>query len=240
MEAAKIEGLCKRYAKRGAFAVEDLSFSCCGGEIVGLVGHNGAGKSTTLKCLVGMLPYERGKITVCGADMAKEPERAKRSLGFVTDDHAVFLRMTGMQYLSFLADVYGVGTAERHERTKELDGVFGLGDALSRLLSSYSFGMKQKICMMGSLLHRPRLWILDEPLTGLDVMAARAVKQYMRNYAREGNAILFSSHDFPAVAELCDRAVLLKGGRRADELALSHRGDAQKMLEEAFFGEDTV
>ena len=219
MEVLKVEGLCKRYRKREKYAIENVNFTCNEGEIVGLLGHNGAGKSTTLKCLEGMLPFEKGEIQICGCDVKKNGLKAKAKMGFVTDNHAVFLRMTGVQYLSFLGDIYGVQTKERKRRIAELEEVFGLGEAIHSLISSYSHGMRQKICMMGSLLHRPRLWVLDEPMTGLDPRTMRAVKDYMKNYASEGNGILFSSHALDTVARLCDRVVLIRKGKQVDELS---------------------
>ncbi len=239
MTVLKVEELCKRYQKRGEYAVENISFCCEEGEIVGLVGHNGAGKSTTVKCLEGMLPFDRGRVEICGFDLKKQPLAAKKNFGFVTDDHAAFVRMTGRGYLSFLGDIYGVPTRERRRRYEELEQVFFLGRAIDNLISSYSHGMRQKICMMGSLLHRPKLWVLDEPMTGLDPFTVRAVKQYMRSYAGEGHAVLFSSHDLPAVAALCDRAVLLKKGRQVDTLPLKSYGkEGEKVLEERYFDEN--
>ncbi len=217
-QVLKVDNLCKRYSRRGEYAVENVDFDCMSGEIVGLLGHNGAGKSTTLKCLFGMLPFERGNIFICGKDVKKDPIAAKRNLGFVTDNHAVFLRLTGYEYLSFMADVYRVPFKERKARVEELEEVFRLGDALGRLISTYSHGMRQKICMMGSLLHRPRLWVLDEPMTGLDPRTMKAVKDYMKNYVKGGAGILFSSHALDTVARLCDRVVLLKKGKCIDEL----------------------
>lgn len=239
MEAVlRVENLCKRYRKREKYAVEGVSFTCGAGEIVGLVGHNGAGKSTTIKCLEGMLPYDGGCVEICGFDLKKKPLSAKANFGFVTDDHAAFVRMTGRGYLAFMADVYGVPTRERKQRYEELEAVLRLGDAVDRLISSYSHGMRQKICMMGSLMHRPGLWILDEPMTGLDPLTMRSVKEFMRNYAAEGHAILFSSHDLPAVAELCDRAVLLKQGKQVDTLSLKSLGtEGKEALEERYFDE---
>ena len=239
-QVLKVEGLCKRYAKNADYAVENVTFSCGSGEIVGLLGHNGAGKSTTLKCLEGMLPYDEGVIEICGEDVKKSGIKAKSHMGFVTDNHAVFLRLTGLEYLSFMADVYGVKTAERRERVKELEEVFQLGEALKRLISSYSHGMRQKICMMGSLLHRPRLWVLDEPMTGLDPRTMKAVKDFMREYADAGNGILFSSHALDTVARLCDRAVLLRRGKRMDELSGTQLRDREFDIEEYFLKHENV
>ena len=165
-EVVTVGGLFKRYGKHAPWAVEDVSFSVGEGEIVGLLGHNGAGKSTTLRCLEGMIPFDKGSVSICGRDIVREPVKAKANMGFVTDDHAVFVKMTGVQYLDFMADIYKVPVDVRAARMKELEEVFALGDSVQNLIASYSHGMRQKICMMGSLIHRPKLWVLDEPMTG--------------------------------------------------------------------------
>ncbi len=220
-EVVSVKGLCKRYSRKAPWAVTDVSFTCREGEIVGILGHNGAGKSTTLKCLEGMLPFEKGEIKIAGYDIRKQAEKAKSKMGFVTDNHATFVKMTGLQYLNFIADVYEVPTKVRLQRLKELDSVFQLGKPIENLISSYSHGMRQKICMMGSLIHHPKLWILDEPMTGLDPRTMHAVQEFMHAYAAEGNTILFSSHALNTVAKLCDRVVLIRKGKQVDELDMS-------------------
>lgn len=225
-EIVKVEGLCKKYSKKGGYAVENVNFSCYAGEIVGLLGHNGAGKSTTLKCMEGMLPFDKGVITVNGYDIVKKPLKAKADMGFVTDNHAVFLKMTGIQYLSFMADVYKVSAADRKSRYALLEEVFRLGDAVNDFISSYSHGMRQKISMMGSLIHMPKLWILDEPMTGLDPRTMRAVQNFMRGYAASGKCIIFSSHALNTVAKICDRVVLISKGKQISDL------NVKAMLEE--------
>ncbi len=217
-EVVSVKGLCKRYSRKAPWAVTDVSFTCREGEIVGILGHNGAGKSTTLKCLEGMLPFEKGEIKIAGYDIRKQAEKAKSMMGFVTDNHATFVKMTGLQYLNFMADVYEVPTNLRLKRLKELDAVFQLGKPIGNLISSYSHGMRQKICMMGSLIHHPKLWILDEPMTGLDPRTMRAVQDFMHAYVAEGNTILFSSHALNTVAKLCDRVVLIRKGKQVNEL----------------------
>lgn len=217
-EVVKVEGLFKRYGKHAPWAVEDVSFSVGEGEIVGLLGHNGAGKSTTLRCLEGMIPFDKGSVSICGRDIVREPVKAKANMGFVTDDHAVFIKMTGVQYLDFMADIYKVPVDVRANRMKELEEVFALGDSVQNLIASYSHGMRQKICMMGSLIHRPKLWVLDEPMTGLDPRTMKAVKDFMVQYAKEGNGILFSSHALDTVAKLCDRVVLIRKGKQVSSL----------------------
>ncbi len=214
----EIEGLCKKYSKKADYAIRDVTFSCYAGEIVGLLGHNGAGKSTTLKCLEGMLPFEEGVIRIDGHDVKKEPMQAKANMGFVTDNHAVFVKMTGTEYLSFMATVYKVPQELRKQRYEALEQVFCLGSAVNNLISSYSHGMRQKICMMGSLMHMPKLWILDEPLTGLDPRTMKAVREFMKDYAKQGNCIIFSSHALNSVAQICDRVVLIRRGQQISDL----------------------
>lgn len=217
-EVVKVDHLYKKYSKKSDYAIKDISFNCYEGEIVGLLGHNGAGKSTTLKCLEGMIPFEKGEIYIDGYDIKKQPIQAKSKMGFVTDNHAVFVKMTGINYISFMASVYKVPDELRKPRLEKLESIFCLGDAINSLISSYSHGMRQKICMMGSLMHNPKLWILDEPMTGLDPRTMRAVKNFMREYAAEGNSIIFSSHALNSVAEICDRVVLIRKGLQISNL----------------------
>ncbi len=214
----RVEGLCKKYSQKADYAIKDVSFDCYAGEIVGLLGHNGAGKSTTLKCIEGMLPFEKGDIFINGFDIKKEPIKAKSNMGFVTDNHAVFIKMTGMEYITFMATVYKVPPKDREERLNKLEEVFRLGPAINNLISSYSHGMRQKICMMGSLIHMPRLWILDEPMTGLDPRTMRAVREFMHDYAAAGNCIIFSSHALGSVAATCDRVVLIRRGQQISDI----------------------
>ena len=163
----EIKNLTKQYHGAQLPAVDDLSIVCYPGEIVGLLGHNGAGKSTTLKCITGILPYSKGEIVINGFDIAKEPVKAKRTFGYVSDKHDVFVKLTGIQYVDFMANAYGVSVADRKARLAELEDVFQLGDRIFDTINDYSHGMRQKICMMGSLIHNPKLWIMDEPMIGL-------------------------------------------------------------------------
>ncbi|MGN0765575.1 MAG: ABC transporter ATP-binding protein [Christensenellales bacterium] len=211
--ALKIEHLYKRYDAKSRYVVDDVSFSCYRGQKVGLLGVNGAGKTTTLKCLTGMIPYDKGSVEIFGYDIAKQPIKAKRNFSLVTDNHDVFVKMTGYQYVNFMADVYGVDAQLRKTRLQELEQVFRLGDAMDSMIDGYSHGMKQKICMMGSLIHQPDLWILDEPMIGLDPYMQTSVAEYMNQYVASGKTILFSSHNLDMVAKLCDRVVILKKGK---------------------------
>lgn len=217
-EVVKVTKLCKKYSKKADYAIKDVNFSCYAGEIVGLLGHNGAGKSTTIKCLEGMLPFDEGEISIDGFDIKKQPLEAKSRMGFVTDNHAVFIKMTGMEYISFMCAVYKVPQELRQSRLEKLESVFCLGPAINDLISSYSHGMRQKICMMGSLIHEPKLWILDEPMTGLDPRTMRAVKQFMHEYAAAGNCIIFSSHALNSVSHICDRVVVIRRGHQISDI----------------------
>ena len=187
-----------------------------------------------------MLPYDEGKIEVCGFDIKKDPIKAKGNIGFVTDNHAVFLKMTGKQYLSFMADIYRVPTEVREGRVEELERVFQLGEAINNLISSYSHGMRQKICMMGSLMHSPKLWILDEPMTGLDPRTMHSVTEFMHEYAASGHCIIFSSHALNTVAKICDRVVLIKKGKQISDIDVQamKREDPSFDFEEYFLANE--
>lgn len=231
--AVRVAGLKKKYPRAAEYAVGGISFEVQRGEIVGLLGHNGAGKSTTLKCLTGMLPYREGEISIFGNPVKGDATAAKMCFGFVTDDHAVFSKMTGLEYIAFMADVHGVPKDVRESRVEELQKCFNLGDKIDNLISSYSHGMKQKICMMGSLIHDPALWILDEPMLGLDPTTMNAVSEFMRAYAEKGGAVLFSTHNLDAVRRICDRAIVIRGG--LIEADMSVKGIVDGELLERFF-----
>jgi len=183
------------------------------GEIFGFLGPNGAGKSTTIKVATGILIPDGGEIEVCGISMRTNAVAAKMNIGFVPDNHSVYERLTGIEYLNFMADVYGVGLNERKERIERCLNVFSLTDAASSQIKSYSHGMKQKICISGALVHNPRLWVLDEPLTGLDPQSAFNLKEMMRAHCRAGNTVFFSSHVLDVVEKLCDRIGIIDKGR---------------------------
>lgn len=213
----RITNLTKFYHAADKPAVDDLSMSCFEGEIVGLLGHNGAGKSTTLKCITGVLPFSKGEILINGHNLEEAPVKAKRTFGYVSDKHDVFVKLTGLQFVDFMANAYGVGVKERKERLEELEDVFRLGDRIFDTINDYSHGMRQKICMMGSLIHSPKLWIMDEPMIGLDPLTSQRVSDFMKEYAKKGNCILFSSHNINSVQKLCDRAVIIQNGVKTDD-----------------------
>lgn len=238
-----INGLSKRYGKAKDFTITDINIKCHAGEIVGILGRNGAGKSTTIKCLTGYLPFEQGSIKICGYDIKKEPVEAKKNLGYVPDNRATFEKMTGIEYINFIADIHNTPVEERRIRLAELQNVFKLGDKINNVISSYSHGMKQKVCLMASLVHNPKLWLLDEPITGLDPQTAKALHDYMHKYKSEGNAVLYSSHNLAAVEKTCDRVYIINHGRVVVDINVAEFKEKNpgKTLESAFmeeFGEE--
>jgi len=218
----------------GVRALKGVQLKVRPGTVHTLMGENGAGKSTTLKCLTGMLPFTSGSIKINGYDIKSSPLKAKFTFGFVSDKHDVFVKMTGIQYINFMADAYGVSKSARAARLGELEQVFSLGSRLTEPISNYSHGMRQKICMMGSLIHSPKLWILDEPMIGLDPLTSAKVSDFMREYAAQGNCILFSSHNIDSVQKLCDRAVIINKGVKTDDFRFDESTLEGVNLEEYF------
>lgn len=209
----KISGLNKSYAKNDIKAVDNLSLEVRPGEIFGFIGPNGAGKTTTIKMICGILAPDSGRIEIAGHSITDDPIAAKRSLGYVPDNHEVYEMLSGAEYLDFMADMYGVSTADRKERIHHYLSLFSLSDAGSDPIKSYSHGMKQKLVITGALLHKPALWILDEPMTGLDPKSALLLKQEMRAHCNEGNTVFFSTHVLEVAEKLCDRIGIINHGR---------------------------
>ena len=195
----RLNHVSKIYGDGSKKAVDDLSWDIEDGKITGFIGPNGAGKTTTLKMITGI---------------QKDPLEAKRQFGFVPDDPDAFLRVRGIEYLNFMADIYGVGTEERQHFIEETAKRFEMEENLSSRIMSYSHGMRQKIMVMGALIHKPPVWILDEPLTGLDPRSAHELKQMMREHADAGNAVLFSTHVLEVAEKLCDRIAIIHHGRQ--------------------------
>ena len=235
----EIKNLYKKYDKNADFVVKDINIECHAGEIVGLLGKNGAGKSTTIKCLTGFFPFDQGVIKICGHDIKTDTVAAKRNLGYVPDNRAMFDKMTGTEYINFIADLHRTPVADRKERVDEMQKIFALGDKIDSLISSYSHGMRQKICIMASLVHQPKLWLLDEPLTGLDPQTSKALRDYMQVYKSKGNGVLYSSHNLDAVEKTCDRAYIINNGRIVENIVIAEfkKNNPDKTLEEAFIEE---
>ncbi|PFW59286.1 ABC transporter [Bacillus cereus] len=194
------------------YAVKDLSLSVPSGEIFGFLGPNGAGKSTTIKMITGIHGVDKGTITINGKDIMKEPMEAKKTFGYVPDSPDVFLRLKGIEYLNFMADMYEVPKEARQERIESLAKKFDLYNALSDQIQSYSHGMRQKIVIIGVLVHEPDVWILDEPLTGLDPKSAYILKEMMREHADKGKIVFFSTHVLEVAEKICDRVAIINKG----------------------------
>ena len=209
----EIKQLTKSYGNSTVNAVEDLSITLREGEIYGFLGPNGAGKSTTIKSLVGIYPFQHGDILIDGVSIKTDPLKAKMKLGYVSDNHAVFERLTGQEYVNHIANLYHVDPKVAKERSERLLEIFNLKDAFNNPIKSYSHGMKQKISVIGALVHNPKLWVLDEPLTGLDPTSSYQLKQVMKQHAAEGNTVFFSSHILDVVENLCDRCCIIKKGK---------------------------
>ncbi|MBJ8103487.1 MULTISPECIES: ABC transporter ATP-binding protein [Bacillus] len=194
------------------YAVKDLSLSVPSGEIFGFLGPNGAGKSTTIKMITGIHGVDKGTITINGKDIMKEPMEAKKTFGYVPDSPDMFLRLKGIEYLNFMADMYEVPKEQRQERIESLAKKFDLYNALSDQIQSYSHGMRQKIVIIGVLVHEPDVWILDEPLTGLDPKSAYILKEMMREHADKGKIVFFSTHVLEVAEKICDRVAIINKG----------------------------
>lgn len=206
----EIKNLTKSYVKNKK-AVDNLSLTINDGEIFGFLGPNGAGKTTTLHIVTGVLNADEGQVLIDGKDIEKSALEAKKNFSFVPDSPDFFLTLKAIEYLNFMADIYDV--KNRKERIEELTKTFGISDVLNSTLQSYSHGMRQKAIICGALLHQPKNWILDEPLTGLDPKAAFDLKEMMRLHANKGNTVLFSTHVLEVAEKLCDRVGIINGGK---------------------------
>lgn len=226
----------KTYRRGGKKAVDDLTLTVKPGEIFGFLGPNGAGKTTTIKMMVGLLRPDTGTIRINGIDVEKEPLKAKAQLAFVPDSPEVYERLTGLEYLNFIGDVYGVAAADRERRIRALGERFELTHALADRISEYSHGMRQKLVLMGALLHDPPVWILDEPLVGLDPRSAHTLKELMVEHTRQGRTLFFSTHVLEVAERLCDRIAIIKGGRliASGTLEELRNGQSGESLEEIF------
>ncbi len=230
----EIRNLTKSYGNSTIPAVEDLSLALNPGEIYGFLGSNGAGKSTTIKCLVGIHPFQHGDIEINGISIKTNPLEAKKQIGYVSDNHAVFERLTGREYVNHIANLYRVDMAQAQERCSRLLKIFKLEEAYDRPTKSYSHGMKQKITVIASLVHNPKLWVLDEPLTGLDPQSAYQLKKVMKQHASEGNTVFFSSHILDVVENLCDRCCIIEKGHLRGVYDLNELKQEGRSLEKIF------
>ncbi len=229
-----ISHLTKSYGDSEVKAVDDLSISLRPGEIYGFLGPNGAGKSTTIKSLVGIYPFQEGDILIDGVSIKTDPLAAKMKIGYVSDNHAVFERLTGSEYVNHIANLYSVSPEDAEARTDRLLEIFRLREAFHHPIKSYSHGMKQKISVIAALVHDPKLWVLDEPLTGLDPQSSYQLKKVMKQHAMAGNTVFFSSHILDVVENLCDRCCIIKDGKLQGVYDIHELKQSGESLEEIF------
>lgn len=220
-----IQNVTKSYSDNKK-AVDQLNLTIPDGKIFGFLGPNGAGKSTTIKMITGILPIDEGSITVNGYDITQNPIEAKKTFGYVPDHPDMFLRLKGIEYLNFIGDIYDVPTSTREEKIKNLTQTFGIYDVLNDPIQTYSHGMRQKIIVTGVLLHDPDVWILDEPLTGLDPKSSYILKEMMREHTRKGKTVFFSTHVLEVVEQLCDQVAIINNG------VLEFNGEMSEMKEQ--------
>lgn len=227
----KIEHLTKTYGEKKA--VDDLNLHIAPGEIYGFIGHNGAGKTTTLKSVVGIQQFDQGEITICGISVKENPLACKKQIAYIPDTPDLYEFMSGIQYLNFIADIFGVGAADRKERIHKYAELFELTADLAQPIAAYSHGMKQKLAIISAWIHEPKLIIMDEPFVGLDPKAAHLLKGMMREVCDQGGAIFFSTHVLEVAEKLCDKIAIIKGGKLIRSGTMEEvRGDDS--LEEVF------
>ena len=207
----KIEHLTKTYGEKKA--VDDLTLHIAPGEIYGFIGHNGAGKTTTLKSVVGILQFDDGEILINGKSIRTAPLDCKREFAYIPDNPDLYDYMSGIKYLNFIADIFGVSAADRKERIRKYSELFELTADLAQPIAAYSHGMKQKLAIIAAWLHSPKLIIMDEPFVGLDPKASHLLKGMMREVCDEGGAIFFSTHVLEVAEKLCDKVAIIKGGK---------------------------
>ncbi len=224
----------KKYGANKHYSVDHASFNVKGGEIFGFLGPNGAGKSTIIKSIVGIQTITSGNIEVCGFDVEKQSVQAKLNLGFVPDHYALYENLTGREYINYVADLYSVSREERDESIERMVTRFQLQGAFDNQMKTYSHGMKQKIAIMAALVHNPKVWILDEPLTGLDPTSIHEVKECMKEHAAKGNIVFFSSHIIDVVEKICDKIAIIRKGKIRAAASLKEL-EARKMDLEQFY-----
>ncbi len=207
----RIESLTKTYGNKKA--VDDLTLHISKGEIYGFIGHNGAGKTTTLKSCAGILRFDKGEIYIDGLSIRENPIECKKRIAYIPDNPDLYEFLSGVQYLNFIADVYGIGKAEREERIHKYAALFELTDDLAQPVNAYSHGMKQKLALISALIHTPKLMVMDEPFVGLDPVASHTLKGIMREICNAGGAIFFSTHVLEVAEKLCDKIAIIKEGR---------------------------
>lgn len=228
----KVKDLIKTYKGSKTPTLKGVSFAVDNGEVFGIVGKNGAGKSTTIKAIIGIHSFENGEITVNGHNIKKNENAVKQLIGYVPDNHSVYESLTGREYVNFMADVYGVNKEDRDHRLEKYAKMFNLEHALDNQISGYSHGMHQKICIIGALVHEPKLWVLDEPFLGLDPQSVDAVKECIKHYSKnKRHMVIFTSHNLDTVVEICDRVCVIENGTVKDIVEVAKRNSKTKLRE---------
>ena len=230
----ELDHFSKKYGSNKHYSVHDVSLEVHAGEVFGFLGPNGAGKSTIIKSIVGIQPITEGKMRVCGYDVQSQPVQAKSNIGFVPDHYALYEKLSGREYINYIADIFEVSKEDREERIRKYVKLFELEQSIDNKIKTYSHGMKQKITIISALVHNPKVWILDEPLTGLDPTSIYQVKQCMLNHAKEGNIVFFSSHLIDVVEKLCDRVGIIKHGELQAVDSVENIEKSGKTLEEFY------
>lgn len=231
----EIRNLTKKYKNSDFYSVKNLNLVINEGEIFGFLGKNGAGKSTTIKCMTGLLPFDEGSILACGHDIAKDPINAKLNIGYVPDNHAVYENLTGKEYVNYMGNIYRVDKDTLKERLDEFARLFNMSHAIDKQIRSYSHGMKQKICIIAALIHNPKFWVLDEPLMGLDPQSIAEIKGYMIEHKKKGNTVFFSSHNIDMVEKLCDRVGIMNHGQLMEIIDLKEFATKSEVSLEDYF-----
>lgn len=227
----RIENLTKTYGEKKA--VDNLSLRIAPGEIYGFIGHNGAGKTTTLKAVVGILQFDKGEVFIKGESIRKNPLACKQKIAYIPDNPDLYEFMTGIKFLNFIADIFGVPEEKRQERIRKYADLFEMTENLAQPIASYSHGMKQKLAIISAWIHEPKLIIMDEPFVGLDPKAAHILKQMMREICDEGGAIFFSTHVLEVAEKLCDKVAIIRNGQLIQSGTMQEvKGDDS--LEEVF------
>ena len=208
----KINNLSKTY-KTGKKAVDNLSLEVKPGDIFGFIGHNGAGKTTTIKCVTGLLEFTEGEILINGKSIKTQDIECKREMAYIPDNPDIYENMTGIQYLNFVCDIFGISKKEREQSIKKYADAFELTSSLGDIISAYSHGMKQKLALISAFIHKPKLLVLDEPFVGLDPVASHLLKGYMKELCDQGGSIFFSTHVLEVAEKLCNKIAIIKGGK---------------------------
>lgn len=233
MNILEISNYSKDYGK-GQKACDDVSLTVESGDIFGFIGHNGAGKSTTIRAVVGVMDYETGTIKIDGHDVKTEPLECKKVTAYIPDNPDLYENLTGLQYLNFVADAFEVSEEDRRQRINDYANRFEIADALMDTISSYSHGMKQKVAIIGALIHEPKLFVMDEPFVGLDPKAAFTVKEIMHEMCQRGSAVFFSTHVLEVAEKLCNKIAIIKKGKIIANGTMEELLGGKESLEEVF------